>query len=68
MQNPVTSEPVDISGTRNQSAIVDDPFAAQRERPLDENLAALGTSPGSSPKRDRRMSKEWGMFSCPEPE
>jgi len=60
------SEPVSISGTRNESAIVDDPFAAQRER--GDNLAALGTSPGSpgtSPKRDRRMSKEWDASKVP---
>ncbi|KAI9762929.1 MAG: hypothetical protein M1840_001109 [Geoglossum simile] len=64
----VTSEPVNISGSRNDTAIVDDPFAAQRERRLGDNLAALGTSPGSpgtSPKQDRRLSKEWDASKVP---
>ena len=73
-KTPAASEPVNISSTRNETAIVDDPFAAQRstgERRLGDNLAALGTSPGSpgtSPKRDRRLSKEWGAFLYPKAE
>ncbi|KAI9759746.1 MAG: hypothetical protein M4579_002131 [Chaenotheca gracillima] len=63
---PALSEPVGISGS-------DDPFAAQRSddnNPFTErsdSVGELGSSPpiAGSPKRDRRMSKEWDASKVP---
>jgi len=71
-----TTEPVNIGGNSSQNAASNDPFAAQRnpnddpfaERRGSDQLGALGTSPaspGTSPKRDRRMSKEWDASKVP---
>jgi hypothetical protein len=63
------SQPVDI--TRQPASAADDPFAAQRtadNNPFAEakdGVTELGSSPpiqSGSPKQDRRMSKEWGMY------
>ncbi|KAH0547772.1 hypothetical protein FGG08_000029 [Glutinoglossum americanum] len=72
-QDPATTKPVNISGTRDESAIIDDPFASQRstdndpfaERRGGDTLGVPGTSPGTSPKRDRQMSKEWDASKVP---
>lgn len=56
---------------QTQEAKVADPFASQRtddnnpfaEGEKRDDVTDLGSSPpiSSSPKQDRRMSKEWGM-------
>lgn len=56
---------------QTQEAKVADPFASQRTDGNDpftegekrDDVTDLGSSPpiSSSPKQDRRMSKEWGM-------
>jgi hypothetical protein len=68
--DPAATGPVSITITRNDSAITDDPFVNQRSADNDPFAQrrggdALGSSLGSlgtSPKRDRRLSKEWGVF------
>jgi hypothetical protein len=68
----VATDPVNITITRDESAITDDPFANQRSADNDPftgrrggdtlgNLEPSPGSPGTSPKRDRRLSKEWGV-------
>jgi len=67
------TKPVDITVTRDESAIAEDLFASQRSTDNDpfaasrgsDTLAALGTSPASPPKRDRRLSKEWDASKVP---
>jgi hypothetical protein len=63
-----TTQPVDINRQTDNTA--EDPFASQRtadNNPFAEKrdgVTELGSSPpiqSGSPKKDRRMSKEWGM-------
>jgi len=66
------TQPVDISRQTDNSA--EDPFAAQRttdNNPFAEkrdDVTELGSSPpiqSGSPKKDRRMSKEWDASKVP---
>ncbi|KAI9859537.1 MAG: hypothetical protein M1813_006679 [Trichoglossum hirsutum] len=75
-QPDVATDPVNITITRDESAITDDPFANQRSADNDPftgrrggdtlgNLEPSPGSPGTSPKRDRRLSKEWDASKVP---
>lgn len=66
------TQPVNIN--RQADSAVDDPFAAQRtadNNPFAETrdgVTELGSSPpiqSGSPKKDRRMSKEWDASKVP---